>query len=169
LRPEDFDRFAEVVAGFAELKGKQLSAPAIELYWRAMQHWTLEEFRQAASYLLRTCQFMPTPKEFEELRKAGRPTPGEAWQRALGHCASGEWRTGAGCGDPSIDATVAMCGGWQAIALCGIDKLGFIERRFAEHYESAEDRNDARHALPELAWRNGKALPAGELLKVVVK
>lgn len=148
--PEDFDSFCEVVTGFAELKGKQLSAPAIELYWRAMQHWSIEDFRKAAGHLLRTCTFMPTPKDFEDLRKAGRPTVGEAWANALAHCQSGAWRRGS-CGDPRIDAAASMVGGYGAIALCSTDKLGFIERRFAEHYETLEDVTDTREAVPQIA------------------
>ena len=69
----DRKAFCEIVLGFAELKGKQLSAAAIELYWRSMQHWPLEDFRAAAQQLLRTCEFMPTPKDFEDLRRASKP------------------------------------------------------------------------------------------------
>lgn len=159
MTPQDRTKFLEIVIGFAELKGRQLSAPALELYWRSMQHWSIEDFSRAAEHLVRTCKFMPGPADFEALRKAGRPTPGEAWQKALGHCASGNWRSGKGCGDPAVDAAVAACGGWQAVAHCDIDKLGFIERRFAEHYDTAEDRNDTRQAVPELT-AGGRSLAA---------
>lgn len=150
MRPEDFDSFSEVVTGFAEIKGRQLSAAGIKLYWNAMQHWSIEDFRKAAEHLLRTCDWMPEPKHFEDLRKAGRPTPGEAWQRALHHCQYGAWRKGEGCGDPRIDAAIAACGGWARIALCDQSSLGFEERRFAEHYETGIDANDTRRAVPEL-------------------
>ena len=70
MQPSDRKAFLEVVVGFAELKGKQLSAPALELYWNAMQGWTIEDFRKAAAHLLQTCEFMPTPKDFNDLKKA---------------------------------------------------------------------------------------------------
>lgn len=151
MTPEDRAAFAEVVIGFAEIKGKTLSAPAIELYWRAMQDWTIEEFKQAAAYLLRTCEWLPTPKHFEDLRKAGRPAAIEAWAKALAHCESGAWRRGASSGDPRVDATAAMVGGFERIALCETTWLGALERRFCEYYETLQDVTDVRSALPALA------------------
>lgn len=156
MKPNDQDDFLEVVLAFAELKGKQLTAPALELYWRAMQGWTLEEFRDAAAHLLRSCEFMPLPKDFEDLRKAGRATSGEAWDKALSF-SNGGWRRGTTCGDPHIDAVAHMLGGYETIALCPLDRLGFLERRFCEHYEGLEERQDVRQALPSLT---GHDLPA---------
>jgi hypothetical protein len=151
---DDYEAFCEIVLGFAELKGRQLSAPALELYWRAMQHWSIEEFRAAAEQLLRTCEFFPTPKDFESLRKAGRPTAAEAWLKAVeasaGAISCGRVMTVRTCGDPLIDRAVRAIGGYGAIAMCDEDKLHFLERRFAEHYESIQDAEEVRAALPQL-------------------
>jgi hypothetical protein len=153
--PADYDRFCEVVIGFAELKGKSLSSPAIELYWRAMQNWSLEDFMSAAEQLLRTSDWMPTPKEFEDLRKAGRPTAGEAFERARQACGSaiqcGQVTHNGTCGDPLIDRAVRAIGGYGVIAMCDRDKLHFLEKRFAEHYESMQDADDTREAVPQIA------------------
>jgi len=51
MTPADRKPFLETIVGFAELRGKQLSAPAIELYWRSMQDWNLNDFRAAAAQL----------------------------------------------------------------------------------------------------------------------
>ena len=83
MTPDDRRPCLEIVIGFAELKGKKLSTPALELYWTAMQAWDLQDFRAAANHLLKTCEFMPTPKDFEDLRKAGRMKAGEAWAFVL--------------------------------------------------------------------------------------
>jgi hypothetical protein len=153
MKPADRKQFVEVVLGFAELKGKALSAPALELYWRAMQDWSLDDFRAAAEQLVRTSEFMPTPKDFEDLRKMGRPTAGEAWLEARA-CARG-WREreSAVCtGNRLIDRAVAAIGGYRAIAMCDLDRIGFLERRFAEHFESMQDAEDVRDAVPQLAY-----------------
>lgn len=147
----DRQKFIEIVLGFAELKGKQLSAPALELYWRAMQGWSIEEFQEAAEELLRTCEFMPIPKDFEDLRKAGRDTAGEAWARVIGWCASGAYRDRV-MGDPVIDRAVAALGGYRSIAMHEEEKLHFLERRFAEHFEAMQDAEDTRHAVPQIAF-----------------
>lgn len=153
MKTEDRQAFVEVVLGFAELKGRQLSVPAIELYWRAMNHWPLADFRKAASHLLRTCEFMPTPKDFEDLRKAGRPTTAEAWVRALGSTSSA-WTPqgyfGGTSGDPLIDRAVRAIGGYAVIAQTDEDKLHFLERRFSEAYEDMQDATEIRIALPQL-------------------
>lgn len=158
MTPADRQKFAEVVLGFAELRGKQLSAPALELYWRAMQSWELPEFLAAAEQLVRTSEFMPTPKDFEDLRKAGRPTAGEAWLEARA-CARG-WREHVvvRTGDYLIDRAVATIGGYRAIAMCDLDKMGFLERRFAEHFESMQDAEDVREAVPQLAYGGDRRL-----------
>lgn len=155
MRQQDFEAFSEVVVGFAELKGKQLSPAAIKLYWNAMRHWDLEEFRAAANELLRRCEFMPTPKDFEDLRKAGRLTAPEAWERARAASGSaiqcGHVTHNGSCGDELIDRAVRGIGGYGAIAMCDRDKLPFLERRFTEAYQTIQDAHEIREALPELA------------------
>jgi hypothetical protein len=153
--PRDYDEFCQVVIGFAEIKGKSLSSSAIELYWRALQHWVLQDFKLAAEQLLRTCEFMPTPKDFEDLRKAGRMLAGEAWEKARKACGSaiqcGQVTHNGTCGDPLIDASVRALGGYGVIAMCDHDKLTFLERRFAEHYGAIQEATDIRKALPQIA------------------
>ena len=152
MQPIDRKAFLEVVIGFAELKGKALSAPALELYWNALQHWPLVDFRAAAQHLIRTCEFMPTPKDFEDLRRASRPSAEEAWHLARGAC---QWtptgyveRPGT---DPLISKALRSIGGANALAMCDEDKLHFLERRFVQVYESLQDSNDTRQALPQIA------------------
>jgi hypothetical protein len=150
-------KFLEVVIGFAELKGKQLSAQALELYWRALQHWDLQDFMDAAAALIRTSTYMPLPKDFEDLRKAGRPTSGEAWARAVDNCGSCHsalgYTNGGSCGDPFVDRVVRAIGGYKAIAMCDSDKLHFLERRFAEHFETMRDAEDVRADVPQIAFK----------------
>jgi len=148
MKPEDRSGFIEVVIGLAELKGKQLSAPALELYWRAMQDWRVEDFRQAAQQLLRTCEFMPTPKDFEDLRKAGSLTAGEAWAAVLEHIKGG-YRSGGL--NPETDQAVRALGGYRALAMMDLDQLPWQERRFAEHYDGMTEVAETRAALPHIA------------------
>lgn len=162
MKSTDRKKFVEVVMGFAELKGKQLSTPALELYWRSMQHWELPDFLAAAEQLVRTSEFMPTPKDFEDLRKAGRATAGEAWAHAVASCGSCHsalgYTSGGTCGDHFVDRVVRAIGGYRAIALCDPEKLHFLEKRFAEHFESMQDAEDVREAVPQIAFSGGHAL-----------
>lgn len=147
----DRKKFLDVVVGFAELKGKQLSAPALELYWRSLQHWSLEDFLAAAEQLVRTSEFMPSPKNFEDLRKASRPTSGEAWILACETARDWrELRQNVSSGDPFVDRVARAVGGYRAIAMHDSDKLHFLEKRFAEHFETMQEAGDTRDALPDL-------------------
>ena len=145
MQPNDRPAFLEIVIGFAELTGKQLSAPALELYWNAMQSWTVEDFRRAANTLVQTAEFMPTPKDFNDLRKAALPTAGEAWAAVLTHL-RGAYRSGGL--SPTIDRAAEACGGYRALAMMDANQLPWQERRFSEHYADLEDRAEARAALP---------------------
>lgn len=144
--------FLEVVMGFAELKGKQLSAPALELYWRSMQHWSLEDFRAAAEQLVRTSEFMPIPKDFEDLRKAGRPTAGEAWAEVLEHVRAGAYGGRGIVVSELVDRCVAAIGGYNAIGMSETDKTHFLEKRFNEAFENLQDAEDMREAIPQIAY-----------------
>lgn len=144
MHPNDRRAFLEVVIGFAELKGKQLSPPALELYWNAMQDWTIEDFRSAANTLIRTSQFMPTPKEFNDLRKAALPTKGEAWGMVLDHLKGGYRQGGL---IPAIDQAVKALGGYRTLAMMPIDQLSWHEKRFAEHYGDVSDVADKRQPM----------------------
>lgn len=136
MQPQDRKAFLEVVIGFAELKGKQLSAPGLELYWNAMQDWSIEDFRRAAHTLIRTCEFMPTPKEFNDLRKASQPTAAEAW-------------FGSGVSSNAL-ANKAMKIATQGryVGHIPLSELQWVQKRFIEVYESLQESAEARQALP---------------------
>lgn len=149
--------FTKQLLGLASVKpGKELTKAGIDIWWNAMNHWSLEDFKTAAALLARTVEFMPSPFHFEQLRKAGRPTSGEGWARAL------QWaRTGGHRGGPFVDdtlrpdamtdRTVAAIGGYEAIAMSPSEKTHFLERAFAEHFESIQDAADTRAAVPQIA------------------
>lgn len=168
MKPEDYDRFCEIILGFAELRGRELSPPAIELYWRAMQDWELAEFSAAAEHLLRTCEWMPTPFQFEQLRRAGRMTAGEAWDRVLEVTRTGRYRE---CGSgsvvsPFVDRVVRDIGGYRSIAMCETDKLQFREHRFVDHYRELEHAEHVRGGVPQIAraeWPRLSSRPSDAL------
>lgn len=161
MTEDDKPDFARILNGLALLKRTQLHEDALDMWWLTMQSWPLDEFTAAASHLATSCQFMPTPYDFHELRKAGRMTAMEAWDRALHHAASSAYRNGP-LGDALIDHAVRCIGGYRAIAMCEDEKLGFLEKRFHEAFETKQDAEDIREALPAIAPRpqlNGSSGP----------
>lgn len=145
--------FLEIIMGFAELKGKSLSAPALELYWNAMQAWSIEDFRAAANQLIRTCEWMPMPKHFEDLRKAGRETAGEVFGGLRQWLKYGPYGYTLDPNTPRpIAAAIRAMGGADAYAMCEVEKLPFLEKRFCEHYDQITGAEEIREELPEIAY-----------------
>ncbi len=165
-RPE----FVRVLNGLAAIKRFDLTKDSYELWWQSMKNWSIDDFRDAAGYLLLNCKFMPTPYDFEQLRKKGEVSAHEAWSLALNH-AEGAWRKGA-LGDALTDRVIAMLGGYSVIAFTYKDKLGFLERRFLDAYNELLDTSVVREALPDLTERariqNGSPVQIGKIARAAV-
>ena len=165
-RPE----FVQVLNGLAAIRRVDLTKEAYELWWQSMKDWSIDGFKDAAGYLLKNCQFMPAPYDFEQLRKKGKPSAHEAWAMALHH-ADGAWRQGV-LGDALIDQVVAMLGGYSVIALTHQAKLGFLERRFLDAYNELQDTSVVREALPDLTERpriqNGSPVQIAKIAEAAV-
>jgi hypothetical protein len=157
MQESDRKGFAAALTELASLKpGAKLTAEQYVAWWNAMREvWTLDDFRAACRRLAREVEFMPSPFHFEQLRKASRPTAGEAWALV---------REAARCGgecpdDPAIAKAVRALGGIRAIGMTNTDQMPFLERRFAEHFESIRDAEDVREELPALDWKPAIGLP----------
>ena len=166
----DRQEFGRVLNSLAAIKRVPLTKDACELWWQSMKDWPIDDFKNAAGYLLKNCEFMPSPFDFQKLRKKGEPSAHEAWATALAH-AAGAWRQGV-LGDALTDQVVAMLGGYSVIALSNKDKLGFLERRFIDAYNDLADTNGVREALPNLTERariqNGSPVQIGKIAKAAV-
>ena len=165
-RPE----FVQVLNGLAAIRRVDLTTEAYELWWQSMKDWPLDDFKDAAGYLLLNCQFMPTPYDFEQLRKKGEVSAHEAWSMAMQHV-EGAWRQGV-LGDALTDRVVAMLGGYGVIALTHQEKLGFLERRFLDTYNDLLDTSGVREAFPDLTERprikQGSPVQIGKMARAAV-
>jgi len=154
VNENDFESFVEILVGLAEIRGRELSKPAIKIFFRAMQHWEIGLFRQVAEHLLRTTDRFPQPSDFENLRSAWLNTTAEAWSRALAFsktCYAPNGHVERAIGDYVIDTAVRCIGGYAAIASCRTDQLHWLEKRFAERLVELQDVVSTRVALPVVA------------------
>ena len=166
----DKPEFVRVITSLAAIKGKDLTKDVLLLWWQCLNDWPVDDFKNAAGYLLKNCQFMPTPFDFEQLRKKGEVSAHEAWAMALRH-ADGAWRQGV-LGDALTDQVAAALGGYSVIALTHKDKLGFLERRFLDAYKDLLDTSVVRKALPDMTERariqNGSPIQIGKIARAAV-
>jgi hypothetical protein len=148
MTPEDRQAFAAIVTGMSEMKGRTLTAAGFGLYWQSMRDWHIDDFRDAAARLMKTCEWMPTPKEFEDLRIAGRPTAGEHWAKILNAARKGE---GGFTLDAPAARALAAIGGLSAVEISETSKTHFLEKRFSDHFAEMQSVHDTRHAVPQIA------------------
>lgn len=152
MQPSDRAEFVKILNGLALTKpgASRLPGEALDMWWNCMQGWDIDTFRKAAAHLASTCEFMPNPYHFEQLRKAGNDTAGEAFAKArqIVRRLSPREYYGHDSGDAKLDAAIRACGGYEALAMCTTENIGFFERRFAEHFEAIGDAGETRLALP---------------------
>lgn len=162
MKPEDKAEFAQTVAAMASHKRQTITAMDHRFWWEGMQDWTLVDFQAAAFRLVKTEEFMPTMKHFEDLRKAGRMTAGEAFEKALAWAKSGAYHHPAQSPEAVfIDRVVQAMGGWSRIAGSDPDEVQWTEKRFAEHFAEIQDVTDTREALPQIAGPLHPRIAAG--------
>jgi hypothetical protein len=154
VQPTDRVEFVTILNGLSLSKpgGARLLPEALTMWWNSMQDWSIEDFRAAANHLARSVEFMPSQYHFDQLRKAGQPTSGEAFERArqiVRRLFPREYASHQS-GDARLDAAVRACGGYEALAMCTTENIGYFERRFAEHFESISDAEAVREVLPDL-------------------
>ena len=173
MQTNDREQFLRVLNGMAAMKKTQLTPESLDLWWACMADWDIADFKAAAIHVLKTTDFMPTPKDFEDLRKAGRMKAGEAWALVLDRVRKGSSRWDYDPpklnsrfeppDNPVIDAAVRAIGGYQAIAMHEEATLHFLERRFCEHFESIGEAREIRAAVPAIAG------PMAQLAQSAVK
>lgn len=162
MNQTDKPRFARVLLAFAELKGKKITAAAVDLYWQTMSHWSIDAFESAAAHLLRSSEYFPVPVDFERLRKAGQLQAGEAWALVLEHIRSGGYRYGrADELPPEVNRAIAAVGGWMHVATADKIQHGMIERAFLKHFDELADVAEIRAHLPQIAPTPALALTDG--------
>ena len=152
MTESDKPMFVAALTELAALKpNAKLSPEVYAAWWNAMhERWPLAEFRAACAQLRDSMEFMPNPYHFEQLRKACRMTAGEAWAQVREAA-----RNGDDCPDDRrIAAAVRALGGIRTIGYTNTDQMQFLERRFAEHYESISDAEDVREAVPQIAGQS---------------
>lgn len=155
----DREQFAQVVMGMALLYGQKPSLMSTEIFFDSMQDWDIRDFKVAAARLMKICEFMPRPKDFEKLKAAGKETAGEAFGTVRKWLKYSPLGYTLEPGTPrNIAAAIQACGGANAIAMCTIEGLPFLEKRFTQHFNEISGVNETRAALPGITGTEGRVL-----------
>jgi hypothetical protein len=139
VTPSDKPEFLQIMNGLASVFGGQLTPEALDVWWGAFAGWSLHEFRGAAGSAVTRCKFMPRPADLFDVRRASRPTPGEAWEIA------GNGR------DALADKAFNIATQGRYFGHIPYDEHQWIQKRFLEVYEQLAEVEDARASAPQLA------------------
>lgn len=127
------------VTALAEVFNRQLSAPAIGAYVRAIEGLPDEQLRAALDNAAKTLRFMPAPAELREMAGvlSDKDRAIQAWDEVLRAVPMGPYRH-IDFEDGTINATIRNLGGWPNF-LMGFDTAeneGWTRQRFVKAYES---------------------------------
>ena len=156
MQESEKPEFIRILMGLSTIKpGKEMTADSFQVYWDAMCDWSLADFKVAANHLARTCEFMPNPFHFENLRKAGRQTAGEAWEHVLRYVRTGSYSGYNGPGRieaPTADAERAVnaIGGYRIIAQSEEAEHGHMLHRFTQSYQEIREAGEVRQSVPQV-------------------
>jgi hypothetical protein len=82
MKEQDRTEFVRIMNGTAVVYGSSLTPEALGIWWNAFHEWTLDQFREGMSAAVTRTAFMPRPADVFDIRRAARPTAGEAWEIA---------------------------------------------------------------------------------------
>lgn len=155
MLPADETTFVKTLNAMAAMKphaGGKLTPESIDLYWRSMQDWSIQDFTAAAAHLLKHHPYpsLPLPADFEKLRRAGEPTAEEAWNLVI----TGMWLPPGS----RVWRAAETLGGQQTIRHQDIEKtLPFTRKAFLVAYEGMSKMDPVRDALPQVAAHGARA------------
>lgn len=147
MKPDDKPEFLRIMNGLAAVFGGQITPEALDVWWGAFGGWSLHEFTHAAGAAVTRCKFMPRPADLFDVKRAARPTPGEAWDIA------GQGR------DELADKAFSIATQGRYVGHIPYDEHPWIQKRFLQLYAQLAEVEDARAAAPQLAapdWMRAK-------------
>ena len=155
MHQNDKTEFVRILTGLSAIKpGKELTREALEVFWAAMADWSIEDFKAAANHLAKSCEFMPNPYHFEQLRKKNEPTKHEAWEVAFNRI-----KRGGNQPDDKISKAIKQVGGYYQLGMTPLDQMPFVAKRFQDAYESIVEVAD----IPQLGKLESTVIMRGLL------
>lgn len=140
MKPDDFDRFRDLVAGVHGFYSREVSPFALDVWWNALRAYDLPVIAQAFSLHCvnpDTGQFCPKPADV--VRMVGGTTRDAAlmaWAK-VGEAVSRAGAYRSVCfDDPIINRVLLELGGWPDLCRKPAAELPFIERAFCDRYRA---------------------------------
>ena len=125
---QDKKKFLEMMTGFCEIHGKELSENALKLYIKAVENFDDELVFDAMNRFMLGSSFFPKPHDIIELIQGKTSdAPLLAWQSVIEAIAEHGAYQSVRFEDGRIGRAIALMGGWPA--LCSTDTKDMVWRQ----------------------------------------
>lgn len=143
-KTRDLKRFADTMLAMCELYGKDLSKPALALWWELLADYPIEDVERGVRACMRSPdhgQFMPKPADvIRAIEGTSADRAVLAWGRVVEAMRLvGAYRSVA-FDDIAIHAAVQDLGGWAHLCRQGLDEMPFLQKRFVDAYKAAQGK-----------------------------
>lgn len=138
MQSSELGQFKTALQKVFALYDKQLSTILLDVWWEALQPYTLQEVTRALTVHVRnpdTGQYLPKPADvIKALRGTSANTAQSAWTKVDGAIRKvGSYRSVA-FDDPIIHRVIQDMGGWIKLNKITNEELPFVQREFENRY-----------------------------------
>ena len=133
----DKTRFANIMAGLAEMYKQTLSEFMLDMYYDVLKDYDYEQVERAIKKVMSNYKYSTLPKPADILEYL-EGTPDDkaltAWLQAKEAVQKGGYYASVVFKDDVIAYVIQELGGWQPFCCAKIEDLPFIEKRFKDLY-----------------------------------
>lgn len=155
MEQKDKKQFATVMAGLAEVFSPDKPGPssmAMEIYFKALQEYAIEDIERACLSLVENRVFNGLPKPGEIKEAINGPQQDQAilaWQKVDKAVRDhGQYASVRFVDDPVIHGVIEMMGGWPQFQDCPLDEWKWKQKEFERLYGVLKRRGDHPNYLP---------------------
>ena len=136
-------KFKECMSLMSEVFNKEISQVLTDVYWEVLKDYSDADCEQAFKMAITNLKFFPKPVELISFIKEKAVDPRisalGAWHKVMSALEAGAQPKN----DPCITRTISVLGGWAHLGSLSYTELGWIEKRFIEHYANFQQNDQS--------------------------
>lgn len=156
MEQKDVKKFAQLLMVLNEMfvGNKEISENLVEIYFRALLKFKIEDIQKAADDLINSWKFnfLPKPVEFiERISGSEEDDSLRAWELTLETLEKVGTYKSVEFEDKRIHSAIRACDGWIELGNCSLDELKWKQKEFERTYKAHKSEHPdylvGRHEL----------------------
>ena len=143
---EDSSQFAKLIMSVSEIYRLPFSSTTIEIYWRLLERFSIEDVSDAIHCHMEVCKYPPTPADIiMAIGGSPKDQASLAWTKTADAIKFIGGHASVAFDDALIHAVIKDMGNW--IKLCDIEdkQMPFSQKEFQERYRRYINKNPPDH------------------------